>query len=139
MSKEEDKSSPETTTVVVKAEGEEAVEATHEVVLEESVGAAKSEPADASPSANGGEETPPSAAHSPQPQPQQQIYIIQTTDGSIPMESAEVVVADDLAVYETVSALEQLSRGPETQTAAPAPLTAMTVMTVKDIKRPKGA
>ncbi len=44
-------------------------------------------------------------------QPQQQIYIIQTTDGAIPMESAEVVVADDLAVYETVSALEQLSRG----------------------------
>merc|ERR1719266_2229250 len=42
-----------------------------------------------------------------------QIYIIQTTgegDG-IPVEGAEVVVAEDLAVYETVSALEQLSRG----------------------------
>ena len=38
-----------------------------------------------------------------------QIYIIQTTgegDG-IPVEGAEVVVAEDLAVYETVSALEQ--------------------------------
>merc|ERR1719166_173410 len=41
----------------------------------------------------------------------QQIYIIQTADGAIPVESAEVVVADDMAVYETVSALEQLSRG----------------------------
>ncbi len=47
----------------------------------------------------------------------QQIYIIQTTDGSIPMETAEVVVADDLAVYETVSALEQLSRGNMVTTA----------------------
>ena len=46
-----------------------------------------------------------------QQQPQQQIYIIQTGDGNVPMESAEVVVADDMAVYETVSALEQLSRG----------------------------
>lgn len=43
--------------------------------------------------------------------PPQQIYIIQTSDGAIPVESAEVVVADDLAVYETVTALEQLSRG----------------------------
>jgi len=42
-----------------------------------------------------------------------QIYIIQTSDGGdgIPVEGAEVVVAEDLAVYETVSALEQLSRG----------------------------
>jgi len=42
-----------------------------------------------------------------------QIYIIQTTDGGdgIPVEGAEVVVAEDMAVYETVSALEQLSRG----------------------------
>ena len=34
------------------------------------------------------------------------------------MESAEVVVADDMAVYETVSALEQLSRGQVVTTAA---------------------
>ena len=47
----------------------------------------------------------------------QQIYIIQTTDGSMPMETAEVVVADDMAVYETVSALEQLSRGNVVTTA----------------------
>ncbi|TRY74722.1 hypothetical protein TCAL_14545 [Tigriopus californicus] len=45
------------------------------------------------------------------PQPQQQIYIIQTTDGNVPLDSAEVVVSDEMAVYETVSALEQLSRG----------------------------
>ena len=47
------------------------------------------------------------------PDPGGQIYIIQTTDGGdgIPVEGAEVVVAEDLAVYETVSALEQLSRG----------------------------
>merc|ERR1719151_210170 len=48
----------------------------------------------------------------------QQIYIIQTADGAIPVESAEVVVADDMAVYETVSALEQLSRGQVVTTAA---------------------
>ena len=55
---------------------------------------------------------PDMAEKSPEaPAPQQQIYIIQTTDGSIPMEGTEVVVADDMAVYETVSALEQLSRG----------------------------
>lgn len=48
---------------------------------------------------------------------QQQIYIIQTSDGNVPLESAEVVVADDLAVYETVSALEQLSRGQVITTA----------------------
>ena len=40
----------------------------------------------------------------------QHIYIIQTTDGSIPVEASEVMVADE-TVYETVSALEQLSRG----------------------------
>ena len=34
------------------------------------------------------------------------------------MESAEVVVADDMAVYETVSALEQLSRGQVVTTTA---------------------
>ncbi len=51
-------------------------------------------------------------------QPTQQIFIIQTTDGSVPMESAEVVVAEDLAVYETVSALEQLSRGQVVTTSA---------------------
>ena len=47
------------------------------------------------------------------PDPGGQIYIIQTTDGGdgIPVEGTEVVVAEDLAVYETVSALEQLSRG----------------------------
>lgn len=47
---------------------------------------------------------------------QQQIYIIQTSD--VPVESAEVVVSDDMAVYETVSALEQLSRGQVVTTAA---------------------
>ena len=47
---------------------------------------------------------------------QQQIYIIQTAD--VPVESAEVVVSDDMAVYETVSALEQLSRGQVVTTAA---------------------
>jgi len=40
----------------------------------------------------------------------QHIYIIQTTDGTIPIEAGEVMVADE-TVYETVSALEQLSRG----------------------------
>lgn len=40
----------------------------------------------------------------------QHIYIIQTTDGTIPVEASEVMVADE-TVYETVSALEQLSRG----------------------------
>merc|ERR1711997_1340371 len=41
----------------------------------------------------------------------QHIYIIQTSDGStIPLEASEVMVADE-TVYETVSALEQLSRG----------------------------
>ena len=44
--------------------------------------------------------------------------MIQTADGAIPVESAEVVVADDMAVYETVSALEQLSRGQVVTTAA---------------------
>lgn len=44
-------------------------------------------------------------------EPTQQIYIIQTSDGTIPVDSSEVMVADDVAVYETVSALEQLSRG----------------------------
>jgi len=49
---------------------------------------------------------------------QPQIYIIQTTDGSMPMETAEVVVADDsMQVYETVTALEQLSRGHVVTTA----------------------
>ena len=45
----------------------------------------------------------------------QHIYIIQTTDGSIPGEASEVMVADE-TVYETVSALEQLSRGQVVQT-----------------------
>jgi len=48
----------------------------------------------------------------------QQICIIQTADGAIPVESAGVVVADDMAVYEAVSALEQLSRGQVVTTAA---------------------
>ena len=43
-------------------------------------------------------------------EPAQHIYIIQTTDGTIPIEAGEVMVADE-TVYETVSALEQLSRG----------------------------
>jgi uncharacterized C2H2 Zn-finger protein len=45
----------------------------------------------------------------------QHIYIIQTSDGSIPLEASEVMVADE-TVYETVSALEQLSRGTVVQT-----------------------
>jgi hypothetical protein len=43
-------------------------------------------------------------------EPSQHIYIIQTSDGSIPVEAGEVLVADE-TIYETVSALEQLSRG----------------------------
>ena len=43
-------------------------------------------------------------------EPAPPIYIIQTTDGTIPIEAGEVMVADE-TVYETVSALEQLSRG----------------------------
>jgi len=45
---------------------------------------------------------------------EQQIYIIQTDGDTIPVEGAEVVVAEDqqaVSVIETVSALEQLSRG----------------------------
>ena len=45
----------------------------------------------------------------------QHIYIIQTSDGTIPLEASEVMVADE-TVYETVSALEQLSRGQVIQT-----------------------
>ena len=54
-----------------------------------------------------------SASSSPEvkTEPPQQIYIIQTEDGSMAVDSGDVVVADDVAVYETVSALEQLSRG----------------------------
>ncbi len=102
-----------TTTVVLRAPGEEvetemleeqvvseqviSEEVVTEEVIEEEVGAIKTEEVTEEEDATvqGG----------------QQIYIIQTTDGSIPMETAEVVVADDVAVYETVSALEQLSRG----------------------------
>ncbi len=62
--------------------------------------------------------TPTIVAAEPDQQHQQHIYIIQTSDGAIPVESAEVVVADDMAVYETVSALEQLSRGQVVTTAA---------------------
>jgi hypothetical protein len=61
---------------------------------------------------------PPMMMVASDPHQQQQIYIIQTADGAIPVESAEVVVADDMAVYETVSALEQLSRGQVVTTAA---------------------
>lgn len=91
-----------TTTVIVKGE-EEASEGTSQ----------EAQPA-ATSSSNG------AVAVSPAEQTVQggqQIYIIQTTDGSIPMETAEVVVADDMAVYETVSALEQLSRGNVVTTA----------------------
>ena len=43
----------------------------------------------------------------------QQIYIIQTADGSIPIDAGEVMVAstNDTSITDTVSALEQLSRG----------------------------
>ena len=44
------------------------------------------------------------------PQPDQQIFIIQTSDGNVPMEGTEVVVAEDLSVFEAVTALNQLSR-----------------------------
>ncbi len=47
---------------------------------------------------------------------QQQIFIIQTPDGA--MDGNEVVVSDDMAVFETVSALEQLSRGHVITTSA---------------------
>ncbi len=99
-----------TADVALKAEGEEGLGV--EVTAEE---ASPSPPAEeaalqaaAVAAADGGDEDG----------PQQQIFIIQTTDGSIPMEAGEVVVADDLAVYETVSALEQLSRGNVVTTAA---------------------
>lgn len=54
--------------------------------------------------------TEPSTASEIKSEAPQHIYIIQTTDGTIPVEASEVMVADE-TVYETVSALEQLSRG----------------------------
>ena len=91
------KSEPVTTAADIKTSTEDSVNTTEEVVT-----------------------TTPATATAPQTQAaivegedgEQQIYIIQTADGEqIPVEGAEVVVTEDVSVIETVSALEQLSRG----------------------------